>query len=246
MAKDKDPYSTIKGLTLEPAIECVVGSLTPLYAAAAAYWHTERSYARKSQGTRELPADADRLFETKRDFVREREAISRPFIEALKTGELVADFRRHDDLGAVQRRLRPDEAFQLRIDVEITANSLCLLGPDNEKLHALFWSRGVAPQPDAFPIKITDLPTRTRIQGTRKRKRKPHLVRPASGVNDCTAYIAELLNKSPNRRTITLAELRTECQKRFKLTWRDFDQARQDALAQVPHAKTAWTAPGRR
>jgi hypothetical protein len=246
MAKDRKPYRTIKGLTLESAIERVVGPLKPLYAATAAYSHMERLCARKAEAPGELPPDFERLLEAKKAYVRTREAIVPPFIESLKTGELVADVRRYEDIGAILRRLRPDEASQLSIEVDVSGSSLLLRGPGKERLHARFSSSDAAPQLDAIPVKVVELPSGTQSQKTRKRKRKPHLVRPVSAVNDCTAYIAELLNKSPSRPTITLAKLRRECQKRFKLTWRGFAQARQDALAEVPQAKTAWTAPGRR
>jgi hypothetical protein len=252
MAEAGKPYTTIEGLTLEPAVERTVGRLAPLYAAFAAvtvYWDSAGFRFRKAQtNPDELPPDSEAAFFARRDFCRKWTATIVPFMRLLETGELVADVRSWEDLGAPLKRLRPDEASQLRIEVHHSANSLLLYGPGHERLYAVFSSRDVAPQPAPnAQVEVNKRPSiETPSEKTRKRTRKPHLKRSPSAVNHCTAYIVERLKKSPKRPTTTLAKLRLKCRKEFKVTWRDFRQAWNNALAQVPEAKAAWTAPGRR
>lgn len=59
-------------------------------------------------------------------------------------------------------------------------------------------------------------------------------------------YIAGLMKASPEKPTHSKEDLRAECKRRFKATWRDVNQAWKKALEDVPHAEKAWTSPGSR
>ena len=65
-------------------------------------------------------------------------------------------------------------------------------------------------------------------------------------IRQSRARIIDALKASPTKPSHSKAELRTECQKQFKATWRDFEVAWKEAIKTVPQATSAWTKAGRR
>jgi hypothetical protein len=144
------------GLTLEPAIERAIRPLATLYAVTAGWRdvlpeYRARQYAQIER--RELPPYTEQHLSARIAFQREEQATFPPFLKMLATGELVAAVRPWDAIGVRLQPLRPDEASQLQIKVDYSANSLWLYGPNNKRIYGVFWSKDAAPT-IAFPVTI--------------------------------------------------------------------------------------------
>lgn len=157
MAEAAKAYSAIQGLTLELAVEQAVRPLATLYAAKAARLaYRDRRFAQTYRS--ELPPDFEHQLRARIDLQREEQATFPPFIKLLLSNELIAEVRPWDDLGVPMKRLRSDEASQLRIKVHNSATSLVLYGPNDKRLYARFWFKNLAPAPDDLRVEVTEPP----------------------------------------------------------------------------------------
>jgi hypothetical protein len=141
-----------EGLQLKDAIERAVGPLTQLFAAAAAWFPVKWDYlARQGAGQPPNP-EHECLY---RAFAREWEARVGPFLRLLAVGEWIVEIRPLNKLGAPRRRLRPDEAGELRIEGDLyDPNALLLRGPRRQRLYGLFFpAPRTSEPPHAGPVK---------------------------------------------------------------------------------------------
>jgi hypothetical protein len=136
------------GLTLEPAIERL-GSLIPVYAAAAAAYH-DICFIRSSFRARHPQANhsdlspyTEKVLQARKELDAQKEIFSR-FLALLTAGVLIVAIRPFSDLGASLKLLRPNETSQLTIEVHHSQNSLMLYGPECKELYALFLRQDMA------------------------------------------------------------------------------------------------------
>jgi hypothetical protein len=156
-----------EGLTLELAVERTIGSLTPLYAAAAAYRDIgiigSGFRARHPQNNSgDLPLYFEDKLRAEIILERVQNEIFSPFRTLLTTGELVVAIRPISDLGAPLQLLRTDETSQLTIKMHHSQNSLTLCGPDAKELYGLFWPKDIAhmiPRRSALRVEIAAFPS---------------------------------------------------------------------------------------
>jgi hypothetical protein len=165
-----------------------------------------------------------------------------PFLQKLHDGDWIIATRPWDDIRAALRLLRPEETFQLKVFVSGRGDALQLYA-GNQRLFAVCWPKYMAPtlpprQVEATIRKKPSRPTTSQHHATARDR--------ARAIENCTAALAAIFKASPNRPTKSKQKLRSTMFKRFRLTWREFDEARANALERVPNARSAWTKPGRR
>jgi hypothetical protein len=134
------------GLPLETAIECAVGPLEPLFAAAKA----AVAYRPRLLPGAWRPPDPEHM-RIHHAFLAQLDATVAPFLRLLADGEWTGRVRPWDQIGGRLWRLRPDETAQLSI--KVLRESLSLHGPGGERLYGLFRR---APRTTATPTPTTE------------------------------------------------------------------------------------------
>jgi hypothetical protein len=96
------------------------------------------------------------------------------------------------------------------------------------------------------PVQVASMPP-VEVQSERRIRRK--VVRSKhdrlASFNNCIAELVSMFKASPKHRSHTNADLLTMCRKKHRVTWREYQNARKEALKRVPEASATWAKAGR-
>jgi hypothetical protein len=229
------------GYQFEAAIKHAIGPLDDFFTISVALRSLELSLQLALRYNQPLPTPEESA-RLNAGFDREWSSRIVPFLQKLNDGDWVIATRPWNDMRAALRLLRPEETSQLKVFVSRSGDALQLYA-GNQRLFAVCWPKYLAPalpprQVEATIRKKPSRPTTSQHHATAKDR--------ARAIENCAAALVAVFGASPNRRTKSKQKLRRAMCKRFKLTWREFDEARSNALERVPNAVSAWTKPGRR
>jgi hypothetical protein len=158
----------------------------------------------------------------------------------MENGDLVLEAFRSERLGEKPVRFSKLVVGLLSFDW----SGETVRGPNGEVFYGprIYAAATMASKP--APLSRTEIVGTVVVRPEQSPRRKTDHKRPLNALTKCTDYIVTVLQDSPGHKTMTANELKAKC-KKFKVSDRDYIQARKNAFARVPEAEAAWTAPGR-